>query len=286
MVLRSAYAHCRALAHQHYENFPVGRYGIPGPLRKHIHAIYAFARVADDYADEPEYDGQRLERLAEWEAKLKGCLDGADHPVFLALADTIRKRVLPMTLFTDLLSAFKQDAVQQRYATWAEVLDYCSRSANPIGRLVLHVTGQDRLELLPLSDALCTALQLTNLWQDLSVDLPRGRCYLPKEDAARFGVDLDALARGEVPSGADELLQLMFVRTTGLFDAARSLPERLRGRLRWEIAATWHGGRAILDASTRLGHDAWRVRPALSFMDKVKIGIGALNNHTYVHWFG
>lgn len=274
--LSSSYSHCRRLALAHYENFPVGRFGVPLRLRRHIHAIYAFARVADDFADEPRHEGRRLERLEEWEAKLGGCLDHADDPVFVALAHTIRKLALPRNLFTDLLSAFKQDAVRRRYETWTEVLDYCRRSANPIGRLVLHVTGQDRIEILPLSDGLCTALQLANFWQDLSVDLPRGRCYLPREDAARFGVDPEALLRGEAPPGAGELLRLMFVRTIALFENARPLPGLLRGRLRWEIAATWLGGRAILDASSRLGEDALRVRPVLGLLDKLGIAFKAV----------
>ena len=275
-TLAEARALCRKLARAHYENFPVGRWGVPRARRPDIHAVYAFARQADDFADEPRYDGQRLERLEEWEHKLNTCLNSAKDPVFVALGDTIRRLDLPLDLFKDLLSAFKQDAVKQQYETWEEVLDYCRRSANPVGRLVLLITGYRDLVLLPLSDSLCTALQLTNFWQDLSVDLPRGRCYLPRADAESFGVDLGALMRQQPQGGVGKLLELLFGRTLALYEGARPLAGKLRGRLRLEIAATWLGGMAILSASTALGERALAVRPTLSFVKKIGIVLKAL----------
>lgn len=274
--LAEARAYCRRLAFKHYENFPVGRWGVAPVRRPDIHAVYAFARVADDFADEPQYDGQRLDRLEEWERKLEACLNGAEDPVFLALGDTIRRLDLPLASFKDLLSAFKQDVVKQRYDNWDEVLDYCRRSANPIGRLVLLITGQRDQALLELSDSLCTALQLTNFWQDLSVDLPRGRCYLPRAEAERCAVDLEALVRGQPQEGSGKLLALVCDRTLAFFADARPLPGKLRGRLRMEIAATWHGGVAILRRTTVLGERALAVRPTLSFMKKVGIVLQAL----------
>lgn len=254
----------------------MGRFGIPREFRPDIHAIYAFARTADDFADEPEWEGKRLEKLGEWRENLESCLSGAREPVFVALADTIRRRSLPLQPFRDLLSAFEQDAAGTRYETWEQVLDYCRRSADPIGRLVLAVTGQGSPESLPLSDALCTALQLTNFWQDLSVDLPRGRCYLPREDAQRFGVDLAALARGEAGPEFAQLLELETERTVDLYEAARPLAGKLSRGLRIEIAATWLGGRWILDQTMELGEEAVKIRPALTLPVKLYVVAGAL----------
>src|SRR6185503_5037614 len=177
--LAAAREACRELALRHYENFPVGRFGVPADRRADIHAVYAFARTADDFADEPQYEGRRIQLLEDWGRKLESCVNAPEEPVFIALGDTVKRLGIPLEPFRDLLSAFRQDVEQQRYAHWDDVLDYCRRSANPVGRLVLLVTGQDRPEVQPLSDDLCTALQLANFWQDLSVDHPRGRCYLP-----------------------------------------------------------------------------------------------------------
>jgi squalene synthase HpnC len=232
--------------------------------------------MADDYADEPGYEGKRLELLDEWSRRLETCTSAPDHPVFLALGDTINRLGLSLEPFRDLLSAFRQDAEGKRYEDWNSVLDYCRRSANPIGRLVLSIAGQSRPDLLPLSDALCTALQLTNFWQDLSIDLPRGRCYLPRADALKCSVDLDRLVRGEAVPGAGALLKLMCGRTAELFAESRPLPGLLRGRLKIEIAVTWRGGRAILARSAALGEKALSRRPALGLFDKLAIGFGAL----------
>jgi len=275
-ALESAREVCRRLAIRHYENFPVGRWGIPAARRPHIHAVYAFARMADDFADEPEYEGKRLELLDDWGRRLESCRSAPDHPVFLALGDTINRLDLPLEPFRDLLSAFRQDAEGRRYEDWDSVLDYCRRSANPIGRLVLLISGQSAPDRLPLSDSLCTALQLANFWQDLSVDLPRGRCYLPRRDADACSVDLDRLQKGEDVPGAGRLLGLMCERTSALFDVSRRLPGMLRGRLRIEIAATWLGGRTILKRSAALGERAFKKRPKLGLLDKAAVGLGAL----------
>jgi squalene synthase HpnC len=270
--LEEARGICRGLAARHYENFPVGRM-VPRDVRPDIHAIYAFARVADDFADEPAYEGRRTELLDSWGAKLEACAAGAgpDEPVFVALADTIRRREVPVGLLWDLLGAFRQDAVKSRYENWDEVLDYCTRSANPVGRLVLWVTNHREEKLLPFSDALCTALQLANFWQDLSVDHARGRSYVPRADAAAEGVDLEALVRGEPQEGFAALLDALVGRTRELFEASSPLPRRLRGLLRWEIAATWHGGRLILERTAALGERALHVRPSITAVDKAVI---------------
>jgi squalene synthase HpnC len=282
--LEEARRFCRRLARVHYENFPVGRFGFPAAKRPHIHAVYAFARIADDYADDPKWEGQRLERLREWGDKLEKCLCEADHPVFVALADTISRLDLSLEPFRDLLGAFRQDAAGHRYGSWEEVLDYCSRSAAPVGRLVLKIAGRDEDRLLPLSDRLCAALQLTNFWQDLSVDLPRGRCYLPQADAARFGVNLDSLigpgrsapGTGSPVPGLAGLLELETERTNALFEESRGLPGLLKGRLGVEIAATWLGGRMILERAAELRERALLVRPSLGFFDKALVLVRAL----------
>ena len=206
--LALAYAYCERLAREHYENFPVASLLLPAAMRPHIAAVYAFARRADDFADEPGPDvPERLRLLDGWSARLSRGSNGhadeehgsapasGDDLIFRALENTIARHSLPRSLFHDLLSAFRQDVVTTRYATWADVLDYCRRSANPIGRLVLRIAGHDDARLDVQSDAVCTALQLTNFWQDLGVDWTRGRLYVPLDDRDRAGArdeDLDA----------------------------------------------------------------------------------------------
>src|SRR5215203_3924064 len=187
--LTRAYAACERLAQSHYENFPVASRLLPRQMRPHVAAVYAFARGADDIADEGVASpGERQERLHAWQTRLHDAV-GADHGgdasrrdedlVFVALGHTIRSLDLPVSLFDDLLSAFGQDTTTTRYRSWSDVLDYCRRSANPIGRLVLRIAGYRDLALDRSSDALCTALQLTNFWQDLAIDWRRGRLYIP-----------------------------------------------------------------------------------------------------------
>jgi phytoene synthase len=267
---------CRDLALRHYENFPVGRFGVPRDRRPDIHAVYAFARMADDFADEPQYEGKRLALLDDWGKKLESCLTSPEEPVFVALGDTIRRLQLPLDPFRDLLSAFRQDVGTPRYAHWNDVLDYCRRSANPIGRLVLAVTGQESPEALALSDDLCTALQLTNFWQDLSVDHPRGRSYLPKADAAMFGVDLERLVAGDPNGDVEQLLEVVGDRTANLYESAQPLLKMLKGGLRIEITATWLGGSQILEESMALGAEALSDRPELHNFDKALIAAKAV----------
>src|SRR5262245_36332982 len=187
-----SYQYCEQLARSHYENFPVGSVLIPKQLRKHFYAIYAFARIADDFADEgysqayTELD--RLRWLAQWQQMLTDSLAGhANHPVFVALTETRERFDLPDALFLDLLSAFTQDVSVRRYESFDQLLDYCRRSANPIGRLILLLFGIREQREHAWSDQLCTALQLANHWQDVAVDLEKDRIYLPQEDMARFG---------------------------------------------------------------------------------------------------
>src|SRR5277367_3418028 len=230
-AIADAYEECTKLAQAHYENFPVGRL-VPREMRPHVHAVYAFARYADDLADEG-YAGsakaqgardvmtleERLAALDGWERQLVSPPGTPGlHFIFIALHETIRELDLPRGLFTDLLSAFKQDVVKRRYANFAEVLDYCRRSANPVGRLVLLLHGHREEELHLLADHICTGLQLANFWQDVGVDLEKDRIYLPEDDRAAHSVTEEQLFARRFHDNYRRLLKFQVDRTQGIFD--------------------------------------------------------------------
>ncbi len=267
--LQQAYAACQALAESHYENFPVASRLMPARLRRHVAAIYAFARTADDFADEPgRAPDERLRLLDEWQGKLHQAPVDA---TFLALHDTMEQFQLPVGLFEDLLSAFKQDVVTTRYASWEAVLDYCRRSANPVGRLVLRLSGYRDAELDRASDAVCTALQLTNFWQDLAIDWPRGRLYVPEEVWRTAGADPATLDRGRMTPAWTVAMRACGQRTRRLFDDGRSVCDGVSGRLRYELRATWLGGSRILDRLKQVDYDVFTSRPALGTSDAIVI---------------
>ncbi|MGH9308998.1 MAG: squalene synthase HpnC [Vicinamibacterales bacterium] len=275
--LAAAYAVCEQLAREHYENFPVASVLLPKRMRPAIAAIYAFARRADDFADEPGYDdAERLRLLDDWSRRLHGCVDqspraGAADPAFLALGDTIRTYRLPLSLFDDLLSAFRQDVTVKRYRSWPDVLDYCRRSANPVGRLVLRVAGYHDEGLDRASDAVCTALQLTNFWQDLARDWANGRLYVPLDDRDGAGAldgDLDA---GRLTPAWQDALRTVSARTRDLFAAGRPVCDGVGGRLKLELRATWLGGVRILDRLEQAEFDVFRRRPRLAAGDALPI---------------
>lgn len=271
--LADAYGACERLAREHYENFPVASRVLPARMRPHIAAIYAFARIADDFADEGDRDpAARLADLDAWSVRLHAAAAGAapsgdSADVFAALADTIARFALPVQLFDDLLDAFRQDVTTKRYERWADVLEYCRRSANPIGRLVLRVAGHDDPRLDAWSDEVCTALQLANFWQDLARDWEKGRLYVPREIAAPAGAREEDLARGAITPGWREALRECARRTRALFEAGRPVCDSVPGRLRWELRATWLGGTRILERLERGGFDVFRARPSLSAAD-------------------
>jgi squalene synthase HpnC len=262
LTVEEAFAHCEARVRAHYENFPVGLF-VPRDKRPYVHALYAFARAADDFADEPMYEGMRGEKLDQWEARLHAAYEGrAEDPIFVALAETVRRLDIPKGLLLDLLSAFRQDTVKTRYDTWEELLDYCRRSADPVGRLVLLVFGyRDDAGLPPLSDAICTGLQLANHWQDVAVDLRKDRIYLPKELRDRFDVGEWDLNAGKVTDGFRSLMAEVIRRTRALFDRGRPLCDRVGRDLRFEMRLTWLGGASILDRIEEAGYDVFRRRP-------------------------
>jgi squalene synthase HpnC len=243
---------------------------VPAAMRPHIAAIYAFARTADDFADEaglePEERLRRLEdfrqRLLARDAPRADAVDQHDF-IFLALAHSMRTCRLPVSLFEDLLSAFRQDVTTKRYETWADVLDYCRRSANPVGRLVLRVAGYEDRSLDEASDAICTALQLTNFWQDLERDWAIGRVYVPQDDLVRAKArETDLDAKRLTPEWR-VAMAVMVQRTRELFSRGRSVCDGVRGRLRWELRATWLGGTRILDKLEQADFDVFNCRPTL-----------------------
>jgi phytoene synthase len=288
VTIDDAYAACERIARQHYENFPVASLLLPAAMRPHIAAIYAFARAADDFADEGNHTpAERLSLLDDWAARLRatavsspGSSPGPQPParnplalgpspdfIFLALGNTIRSCSLPVGLFEDLLSAFRQDVGTKRYATWAEVMDYCRRSANPVGRLVLGVAGHADARLDRASDAVCTALQLTNFWQDLDRDWQKGRLYVPREEYERFGARLEDLDARVMSPAWREALAETTARTRRLFEEGRAVCDGLGGRLRYELRLTWLGGMRILDRLERSGFDVFTARPTLGRSD-------------------
>ena len=288
-TISAAYAECTRLARAHYENCPVGQL-VPREMQPHVHAIYAFARHADDLADEgyagsAKKDGaqdvmtpeERLKALADWEWQLRApSATPGLHPIFIALHETIKKLNLPLQLFTDLLSAFAQDVVKSRYANHDEVLDYCRRSANPIGRLVLLLHGVRDEVLHQRSDDICTGLQLANFWQDVGIDLEKNRIYLPADDLKTFGVTEESLFARRADQKYRDLLKAQVQCTQKLFDDGAVLTKKLRGKLRLEIRLTWLGGTTILRKIEALNYDTLNQRPKLTKVDMAALFVRAL----------
>src|SRR5215470_3840623 len=281
--VEAGYAACRRLARRHYENFPVASYLVPRDKRDALRAIYAFARCADDFADEGVEIGApavkpeaRLQRLADWRQKLQDCYLGhADHPVFLALGDAARRFQLSQQHFEDLLRAFELDVRVNRHADFSSLLAYCSCSANPVGRLVLELFGHHDVGLVALSDDICTALQLTNFWQDVAVDLSHDRVYLPLEDLARFEYSLDDLCAGRVDERWRRLLAFEVERTREMFARGQSLVSKVTPSLRLQLRITWLGGVTILDKIEKAEYDVFRRRPTLGSLDFLKLLVRA-----------
>jgi phytoene synthase len=269
--LRAAYAECRRLASRHYENFPTASRLVPRNKRDALAAVYAFARYADDVADEPGVEN-RLEKLAEWRAKLDSSYAGnIDYPVFLALHDSAERFQLSRANFENLLRAFESDVLVNRHPDFGSLLAYCTCSANPVGRLVLELFGYHDPHLFKLSDHICTALQLTNFWQDVAVDFSRDRIYLPQEDMARFHYTLDDLRAGCCDARWHELLAFEIARTRELFERGRPLPEEVHPQLRTQLRLTWLGGTEILSKIETVSYDVFRRRPSLSKWDFLRL---------------
>lgn len=273
-----AFRYCESLAYGHYENFPVASFLLPASKRKHIAAIYAFARTADDFADEPGPPREeRLRSLDDWSRQLGLCYEGrAEHPVFVALRETVEVFQIPQDLPARLLKAFRSDVTTTRYETFEDVLAYCRNSADPVGRLVLRLFGYEDTALMALSDRICTALQLTNFWQDVTVDLEKDRVYLPLEDLRRFGVSEEDLRLRRVSPAFRELMAFEVDRTRALFEEGKPLLSAVGRNLRMELKLTWLGGMRMLRKVKDRGYDVLHRRPTLSRTDKINLFIRAL----------
>jgi hydroxysqualene synthase len=271
------YRACENVARSHYENFPVASVLLPPAMRRHVAALYAFARIADDIADEGTAPAEeRRARLAAWQRRLHRSL-ATDQPertardqddlVIAATAHTVRSIDLPIALFDDLISAFRQDTMMTRYASWADVFDYCRRSANPIGRLVLRIAGYRDGRLDESSDSLCTALQLTNFWQDFGRDWRAGRLYVPGEVQAAAGAAEHDLSNACLGTAWTAALARCVAVTAEQFARGRSVCNGVTGRLRYELRCTWVGGRRILDKVDAARSRLLDYRPALGAGD-------------------
>lgn len=255
---------------EHYENFPVASLLLPPKLRPAVKVIYAFARSADDLADEgnaPSDD--RLAALASYESELHRIenRDLRKSGLFCALAQVIEEHRLPIQLFRDLLSAFKQDVMVKRYGTFDHLLDYCRRSANPVGSLMLHLYRAADTRNMRDSESICTALQLVNFWQDVAIDWQKERIYLPLQDMAHFGVTEAQLAHSQVDDAWRELMQFEVARTRAMMLAGAPLALRLPGRVGWELRLVVQGGLRILERIEAVGYDVFRHRPQLQKTD-------------------
>jgi squalene synthase HpnC len=271
-----ARAYCRRLARSHYENFSVASWFLPERLRQHFFNVYAYCRISDDLGDEVGDSAASLQLLEQWENELNACYDGDHtrhprHPVFVALAETVRKFEIPKHEFADLLTAFRQDQSVGRYETFNDLLGYCRYSANPVGHLVLYLCGYRDSERQQLSDYTCTALQLANFWQDVSADFAKGRIYLPLEDLRRFGVSEAVIRDGENTSAFCEMMKFEVERAREWFTQGLPLIGKVERQLATDIELFSRGGQEILNAIERQDFAVLGRRPAISKARKLAL---------------
>jgi squalene synthase HpnC len=274
-----AYAYCAKLAHSHYENFTIASWLMPRRMRPHMNAIYAYARIADDFADE-EFS---IPKLDEWERELDLAYAGTPrHPVMVAIADTARRFDIPREPFADLLKAFRSDVNFQGFDTLDNLLGYACYSANPVGRLVLYLFGYRDEERQRLSDLICSGLQLANFWQDVAIDFAKGRIYLPRSDMERFGVAPSDLRDGRVTPQFTALMKHEVGCARRMLVDGGALSRLVARPLRRDILMFAGGGLAILRAIERVGYDVFRARPRLTRFDYVKLGWHAFGGRLQV----
>jgi squalene synthase HpnC len=263
--LREAQDYCAQLARSHYENFSVATWFLPKLLRQHFFNVYAYCRISDDLSDEVGDPQQSLELLGQWEKELDACYAGAPrHPVFVALAETVRQFSIPQHEFSDLLIAFRQDQTVTRFETFDHLLGYCKYSANPVGHLVLYLCGYSDAERQQLSDCTCTALQLANFWQDIAVDYEKGRIYLPLEDLRRFGVSPEDIAQRRATTQFIGMMQFEVERAREWFARGLPLIKKVNKELAIDLELFSRGGQEILNAIEGQGFDVLSRRPAIS----------------------
>ena len=277
MTESEALNYCKQLAQSHYENFHVASFFLPKSLRQPFHIVYAYCRCSDDLADEhdgsPQSRQAALQHLDDWQWQLDQCFDRTEpnegtHPVFVALRSLIRQFTLPKEPFADLLIAFRQDQTTQSYATFNDLLRYCRYSADPVGRIVLHLVGTPTTEQLTWSDSICTALQLANFWQDVRRDKVMGRCYIPHDVAQKFGIDLADLH--DTPEFR-QMMQELIADARNRFHEGKPLVESAPKILRRDISLFIRGGLAILDAIERIQFNVLEQRPVLSRWTKLRL---------------
>ena len=271
-TLAEAQEYCRRLARSHYENFSVASWFLPGHLRQHFFNVYAYCRISDDLGDEVDDASVSLGLLDQWEAELNACYEGSPrHPVFVALAETERRFAIPKHEFADLLTAFRQDQKTTRYQTFGDLLGYCRNSANPVGHLVLYLCGYSDAKRQQLSDCTCTALQLANFWQDVSVDFAKGRIYLPLEDLRRFGVREEEIRASQNTPAFREMMRFEVARAREWFAQGLPLIGKVDRKLATDIELFSRGGMEILNAIARQGYAVLGRRPAISKARKLAL---------------
>jgi squalene synthase HpnC len=263
--LAESFAYCERLAKSHYENFSVATWFLPKNLKQHFYNVYSYCRISDDLGDEVGNAQQSLALLDQWEAELNACYSGSPrHPVFVALAETVRQFDIPQQTFADLLIAFRRDQAITRFPTFDDVLEYCHYSANPVGHLVLYLGGYRDSERQQLSDYTCTALQLANFWQDVNVDYEKGRIYIPLEDLQRFGVSEDDIAQRRDTPEFIALMKFEVERAREWFARGLPLIGKVAPELALDIELFSRGGQEILNAIEKQGYDVLRSRPVIS----------------------
>jgi len=270
--LEEAREYCRRLARTHYENFSVATWFLPKKLRQDFLNVYAYCRISDDLGDEVGDPAAALALLDEWQSQLDACYEGTPrHPVFVALAETVRKFSIPKHEFSDLLIAFRQDQTVTRFETFDDVLAYCRYSANPVGHLVLYLCGYHDLERQQLSDYTCTALQLANFWQDVSVDFAKGRVYLPLEDLRRYSVSEQDLAQSRNTPAFCEMMKFEVERARQWFERGLPLVGKVDAELAVDLELFSRGGEEILNAIERQGFAVLGRRPVISRTRKLAL---------------
>jgi squalene synthase HpnC len=263
--LQDAHSYCERLARTHYENFSVATWFLPKRLRQHFYNVYAYCRISDDLGDETGNREASLQLLDEWECELNACYEGHPrHPVFVALAGTVREFDIPKQTFADLLTAFRQDQTVARYETFDDLLGYCRHSANPVGHLVLYLCGYRDAERQQLSDYTCTALQLANFWQDVTVDYEKGRIYLPLEDLGKYNVAEADIAGNNNTGAFREMMRFEVQRAREWFDQGLPLAKKVSRDLAIDIELFSHGGQEILNAIEGQGYAVLGRRPIIS----------------------
>jgi squalene synthase HpnC len=267
-----AQEYCRRLARTHYENFSVATWFLPQRLRQHFCNVYAYCRISDDLGDEVGDPDTSLQLLDQWEEELDACYGGSPrHPVFVALVETVRKFDIPKQPFADLLKAFRQDQTVTRYPTFEDLLGYCRYSANPVGHLVLYLCGYRDAARQALSNFTCTALQLANFWQDVSVDYAKGRIYLPLDDLQRYGVSENDVASSRNTSAFCEMMGFQIERARDWFRQGLPLVEQVERDLAIDIELFSRGGQEILNAIERQGYAVLGRRPSISKSRKLAL---------------